>query len=127
VNGDFEDFWSVYPNKVGKPAALKAFIRAKPDQSALLLGLDRWRHSDGWPLRWEDAICNIIGTDKAGNHGKSFGWMLTRAWLDGLIPADFDRKAMEFFAGSAQRKALYLNAVQTHGATAVHEGRVIAG
>jgi hypothetical protein len=48
VNGAFEDFWKAYPNKVGKPAALRAFVRAKPDQSALLLGLDRWRHSEQW-------------------------------------------------------------------------------
>lgn len=48
VNGDFEDFWKEYPNKVGKPAALKAFLRAKPDQQQLLNGLESWKLSESW-------------------------------------------------------------------------------
>lgn len=48
VNGAFEDFWREYPNKVGKPAALKAFIRAKPDTGKLMAGLEVWKSSPSW-------------------------------------------------------------------------------
>lgn len=42
----FDDFWRDYPRKVGKPMALKGFMRIKPwsqescDQ--IFAGLDRW-------------------------------------------------------------------------------------
>jgi hypothetical protein len=48
VNGDFEDFWKAYPNKVGKPVALRAFLKAKAKQDELLAGLERWKSSANW-------------------------------------------------------------------------------
>ena len=77
-----------------------------------------------WPLSWSDAVAHVIGAANASNRGKSFGWMLTRAWLDGVIPNGFDLKATSFFADAQRRKQLYLNAVRAHGALNVHEGRV---
>ncbi|WP_143523921.1 hypothetical protein [Rhizobium rhizosphaerae] len=41
---DFADFWARYPNKVGKPDALKAFVRAirRADLGEILAGLERY-------------------------------------------------------------------------------------
>ncbi|MEZ5781186.1 MAG: helix-turn-helix domain-containing protein [Rhizobiaceae bacterium] len=47
-NPDFDDFWQAYPNKVGKPVAIKAFLKAKPDMAALMDGLAKWKASPGW-------------------------------------------------------------------------------
>lgn len=128
-----------------EPAELLEILRSfgsRPERAALEMSprvrdaqTDASRWYDGvlsrplpqgaWPLRWEDAVCHAIGTDKAENRGKSFGWMLTRAWLDGVIPNGFDLKATSFFADAQRRKGLYLAAVRSHGATAVHEKRVV--
>jgi hypothetical protein len=64
----FEDFWLQYPNKVGKAAALKAFIKARSeaDQSTIMAGLARyatkpddrpWCNPATWlnQQRWLDA------------------------------------------------------------------------
>lgn len=46
---DFElEFWPTYPNKVGKPAALKAYLKAKPELPALRAGLQLWKESTDW-------------------------------------------------------------------------------
>ncbi|MGR9413689.1 helix-turn-helix domain-containing protein [Rhizobium leguminosarum] len=44
----FDDFWSIYPNKVGKPKALAVWNRMKPDPSAVMAGIKRWKASDQW-------------------------------------------------------------------------------
>lgn len=44
----FDDFWLAYPNKVGKPKALMAWKRLKPDLATVLAGLKRWKASDQW-------------------------------------------------------------------------------
>jgi hypothetical protein len=70
VRDDFDQFWQAYPNKVGKPVALKSFERiAKHDFAysldEILEGLDRYKRSIGdkpWlnpstflnQRRWED-------------------------------------------------------------------------
>jgi uncharacterized protein YdaU (DUF1376 family) len=64
---DFDVFWDVYPNKVGKAAAKKAFEKAtkRTDLPILMAGLDRYIHkTDDRPWcnpatwlnqdRWED-------------------------------------------------------------------------
>ena len=47
----FEEFWSEYPRKVSKPAALKAWNKLKPDEDLIeqiMSGLEKWRNSDDW-------------------------------------------------------------------------------
>ncbi|MDC9835546.1 hypothetical protein [Rhizobium binxianense] len=44
----FDEFWSAYPNKVGKPKALALWNRLKPDLPAVMAGLKRWKASDQW-------------------------------------------------------------------------------
>jgi hypothetical protein len=43
----FDEFWSAYPRKVGKPSALKAWKRIKPvDHEPVAAGVSRW--ADYW-------------------------------------------------------------------------------
>jgi hypothetical protein len=52
----FEEFWQVYPRKVGKPLAIKAWNRAMKGSghdkplvgAAIVSGLWRWVHSREW-------------------------------------------------------------------------------
>lgn len=45
---DFEAFWALYPRKVGKKAALKAWNTHKPPISKCLAVLEVWRKSEAW-------------------------------------------------------------------------------
>ncbi|MEZ5781185.1 MAG: hypothetical protein R3D70_06000 [Rhizobiaceae bacterium] len=74
-----------------------------------------------WPLRWDDAVIHMIA-DPA-HKGKSFAWLLTHAWLEGTIPADFDRTAAAYFEERRVAKEAYLADVKERGALRVHEGR----
>ena len=55
-NGDevvdgFDLFWSVYPRKVGKKDAIKAWSKLKPDENllkAIIEGVKRWKASEQW-------------------------------------------------------------------------------
>ena len=49
-DSDFTAFWSAYPRKVAKPAALKAWRSAKhrPPLAELLVALDRHKGSEQW-------------------------------------------------------------------------------
>lgn len=44
----FDEFWDAYPRKVGKPNALKAWKRLKPDISTVLAALKRQKASEQW-------------------------------------------------------------------------------
>ncbi len=47
----FDQFWSQYPKKVGKPYALKAFKKIKPDDDLLdtmLMAISRWKCTRQW-------------------------------------------------------------------------------
>lgn len=44
----FKKFWSAYPRKVGKDAALKAWLKKKPDINEVLNALDWQKQSDQW-------------------------------------------------------------------------------
>jgi hypothetical protein len=50
ADADFAAFWSAYPRKVAKPAALKAWRSAKhrPPLADLLAALDRHKRSEQW-------------------------------------------------------------------------------
>lgn len=69
----FEKFWSVYPKKVAKQAAFKAFRKIPKIEATLgeiLAGVEKWEHSEQWQnpqfipypakflndKRWEDKI-----------------------------------------------------------------------
>lgn len=76
----FESFWSAYPRKVAKPAALKAWSKAKPTDKQIAAILDdvrnrhnsdEWQKNDGQFIphpatylnqrRWED-VSEIVST-----------------------------------------------------------------
>lgn len=85
----FNDFWEVYPKKVGKKEALKAFSNIKNlDQQLLddiLLGIKKWQNSDQWreanrkfipypstflnSERWKDEV--IITSSQSKNQKES--------------------------------------------------------
>jgi len=44
----FEEFWTAYPNKTAKAAALKAWSKIKPDLTKTLQTLQWQRRSDSW-------------------------------------------------------------------------------
>lgn len=48
VENEFAEFWSAYPNKVGKPKALLAWKSKKPDLNTVLASLRRWKASEQW-------------------------------------------------------------------------------
>lgn len=70
---DFDEFWAVYPRKVGKFAAAKAYVRARKhaSQEQILAGVDRylrnrpgyadWCHPTTWlnQGRWLDEADQI--------------------------------------------------------------------
>jgi hypothetical protein len=39
---DFDRFWTIWPNKVGKPAAAKAFFKVRCEAAAILAGIPRY-------------------------------------------------------------------------------------
>lgn len=113
-----------------RPVVERKQISARTQQAAS--DASRWYQgvltrplpSGSWPLRWDDVVMHVIA-DPA-HKGKSFAWLLTHAWLEGVIPADFDRKAQAFFAERRAAKEAYLASVKQHGAMRVHEGRTSA-
>ena len=75
THGQFESFWSLYPRKVSKQTALKAFLKLSPNDELLQLIIkgveiqsktDQWQKDNGqfiphpatWlnQRRWEDEI-----------------------------------------------------------------------
>ena len=48
VPGDFLTFWKAYPRKVGKLAAIKAWLRQKPPIDAVLAALEWQRGDEQW-------------------------------------------------------------------------------
>ena len=48
IQTEFDEFWSAYPNKVGKPRAWAVWKRVRPDLQIVLFGLKRWKASDQW-------------------------------------------------------------------------------
>ena len=47
-DGGFAEFWKVYPRKVGKLAAERAWKRHRPPLSEVLAALEAWRNSPEW-------------------------------------------------------------------------------
>lgn len=71
---DFEAFWKAYPRKVGKPDALRTWLRmSKPDRTAALAAAPQffaiWTHAARERLRF----CPHPGT-----------WLRNRRWEDGI-------------------------------------------
>lgn len=44
----FDKFWSAYPNRVGKPKAVDAWNRKKPDLDLVLAAIAKWKGSEQW-------------------------------------------------------------------------------
>lgn len=65
--GEFEKFWAVWPNKVGKPTAAKSFLKVWREADAIIAGVNRYMRDKPadrpWlnpatflnQRRWEDA------------------------------------------------------------------------
>ena len=82
----FEQFWQVYPKKVGKGEARKAFAKAKVPLKTLLESVDRQKQSDQWRKdggqyipnpatwlnqgRWEDELLQSAASGKNGAPGE---------------------------------------------------------
>jgi hypothetical protein len=75
-DSDFTAFWSAYPRKVAKPAALKAWRSAKhrPPLADLLAALDRHKGSEQWQ---SDRFIPYPAT-----------WINQQRWEDELPPAE---------------------------------------
>ena len=81
----FDRFWSVYPKKVGKEAARKAFLKADADLSVMLRAIEAQKQSRQWQEdggkyipnpatwlnqgRWEDEITAPPGQTSADAPG----------------------------------------------------------
>lgn len=77
----FNDFWHRWPNKVGKPAAEKAFAKVSGEIESILLGIDQyirdkppdrpWLNPSTFlnQRRWEDAPAAVSQTFASGNKG----------------------------------------------------------
>lgn len=48
AEADFADFWEMYPNKVGKLEAMKAWKKAKPNLNEVLRALSWQKKTDKW-------------------------------------------------------------------------------
>lgn len=82
----FDSFYQAYPKKVGKPAALKAFTKCKPDESLLQTMLDaieRQSKSEQWQKNDGQFIPNPAT------------WLNQERWDDGT-----DDKTISMFAGA---------------------------
>ena len=56
----FDRFWSVYPRRVGKQDALKAWGQLQPDEDLvgqIVAGVERWKTSDTWTKDGGKFIC----------------------------------------------------------------------
>lgn len=70
---EFEEIWSIYPNKQGKSKALKSYIKARKD------GIECETIRDG--VERYSAYCKANGTDKQFiSHGDT--WFGNRRWTD---------------------------------------------
>lgn len=87
----FDEFWKVYPKKVGKQAAFKAYQKVKPDAELqrrmldaieLANGSDQWRRDNGQFIpnpatwlnqgRWDDEIGGLGDGQDIKHHQNSF-------------------------------------------------------
>jgi len=48
ISPNFDTFWAAYPRKVGKQDALKAWVKANPDITEVLAGVERWKRDQQW-------------------------------------------------------------------------------
>lgn len=88
-NALFDDFWSIYPKKVGKEAARKNFdkaVKAGADPAAIIDGARRYaaavagrdsrytKHAQGWLTdgRWSDEIQKLIPQQGPPDERRSF-------------------------------------------------------
>lgn len=79
----FDSFYQAYPKKVGKPAALKAFTKCKPDESLLQTMLDaieRQSQSEQWQKNDGQFIPNPAT------------WLNQERWGDGIVEQEEKRK-----------------------------------
>ncbi len=103
----FAAFWSAYPRKVAKPAALRAWNKVKPSDDLVLTILadverrkegDQWRRDGGQFIphpatylngaRWEDE--DVVATREAGGLFDSLKACAARAAADGTLDKEYE-------------------------------------
>lgn len=93
----FDEFWSAYPNKVGKPKALLTWKAKKPDTQTVLSALKRWKTSEQW-------------TKDSGRYiPHPTTWLNREGWNDAIAgekvaPSADDLKAAEERIESSKRE-----------------------
>jgi hypothetical protein len=95
VERSFTRFWDLFPKKVSKPTALRAWKKIAPDDTLLqqiLAGLERHKHSEQW-LRDDGQFIPYPAT-----------WLNARRWEDRLeVDLDGKPKANQNHVGSHSR------------------------
>jgi hypothetical protein len=76
-----------------------------------------------FPATNDMAVQYIVGIGEPENFGRSFTFLLTRAWPSGCLPGQWDDLSKKYFEHVQKRRADYLKARQQFGAAAVNEGR----
>lgn len=85
---DFDRFWTVYPKKVGKEAARKAFAKVKENVETLITAVEQQIQSEQWQRdggqyipnpatwlnqgRWNDELAPVTSSQSAPQMGKNF-------------------------------------------------------
>jgi hypothetical protein len=113
----FDEFWSAYPRKVGKPKALSAWKTKKPDLVTVLASLRRWKASDQWtkddgryiphPTTWlnREGWNDVIPGEKAAPSADEMKAAADRIEAARQANAERDRQMVE-----ARRRQLGLSA-----------------
>ena len=104
-NSAFERFWSVYPKKVGKAAALKAFAKVKVPTDRLVDALEKQTKSDQWRRDNGRFIPNPAT------------WLNQGRWDDEPIVSDYQPSfdTDDAFAAAMKRAEQLLKEAEAHG------------
>ena len=91
-NTNFDRFWSVYPKKVGKDAARKAFSRVKAPVEELIAAVDRQKNS----LQWQADNGQYIPNPAT--------WLNQGRWQDELPVKEGDFRAHKIDSSDAKKQ-----------------------
>ncbi len=86
-SADFDQFWSAYPKRVGKQAALRAFRKVKVPIETVLTAIEQQKHSSQWTRDNGQYIPNPAI------------WLNQGRWEDELEPSKADSKQFQNISG----------------------------
>lgn len=87
---DFEQFWAVYPKKVGKKAALEVWKKIKPDSDLVSEMLEAIKTQKGWP-QWKKDNGQYIPNPST--------WLTQGRWEDEVLPKEEEMELWDTFGG----------------------------